>query len=255
MAVAAVAALASVAGGAFAMLHRPSTLVMSTVFGFAGGALIGTLTLSMLPQALRLATLPAVVLGFGLGFLAVYGFDLLVHGGIVAGEHADQLRRMRRRYRRGRGAGTTALVLAAATSVEELVEGLTIGIAGLVQPGLAGLIALALAVDNLSEGMAIGEMIRSDEGDVRGRPWRRTLLWTGTVGLALFASAAVGIALGDRVDPGLLGFLVAAGAGAMLYLTLGDLLPEGQARHFEQSTAIGAGLAFVVVLVIAQSIG
>lgn len=253
--VAGVAALASVAGGALALVHRPSTLVMSTVFGLAGGALIGTLTLQMLPQALRLASLPATLLGFGLGFLCVYGFDLVVHGGQLVGEHADQTRRVRRRYRRHPPLGGAALVLAAATSAEELIEGLTIGVASVIEPGLAGLIALSLALDNLSEGMAIGEMFRAEDDGRDRLPWRKTLLWTGTIGVALFGSAVVGSALARNIDPGLLGFLVAVGAGAMLYLTLGDLLPEGQARQYQQSTSLAAGVAFTAVLFLSQAMG
>jgi ZIP family zinc transporter len=255
VAVAGAAALASVVGGALALILRPSTLVMSTVFGLAGGALLGTLAMEMLPQALDLTPLPSVVLGFGVGFLLVYGFDLVLHGGRVAGEHADQARRLQRRYRRHRPLAGTALVVAAATSIEEAVEGLTIGVAGVIEPALAGLIALAIALDNLSEGMAIGELFRSETGDDEAPPWRKTILWTGTVGVALLGSAIVGaVFLGD-IDEGLLGLLVAGGAGAMLYLTLGDLLPEGQARHYQQSTALAAGTAFVLMLALSQAVG
>lgn len=249
VAISGVAAIASIAGGILALLHRPSTLVMSAAFGFAGGALVATATLEMVPQALELAPLGLVVAGLAVGFGAVYAFDLWVHRGLIAGEHADQARRVKRRYRRAPPHGGSALVVSAATSVEELIEGLAIGVGAVVAPALAGLVALAITLDNLAEGLSLGELIRG-ESHTEAQARRRTLLWTGTVAGALFISSIVGWALlGDLPEP-VLGTLVAGGAGAMLYLTLGNLLPEGQARQFEQSTAVAAGLAFLVMLVL-----
>ena len=48
-----VAAIASVVGGLLALWHRSSTLISSLAFGVASGALIGTVTLEMLPTALE----------------------------------------------------------------------------------------------------------------------------------------------------------------------------------------------------------
>lgn len=248
--VAGLAAAASVLGGVLALVHRPSTLVMSAAFGFAGGALIAAVTLQMIPQALELTSLWITLAGFAAGFLAVYGFDLFVHRGLVAGEHADQFRRVRRRYRRRPPLADTAVVVAAATSVEELIEGLAIGVTWVVQPVLAAITALAIALDNISEGMSIGELIRGDAGGNARRARPKVLLWTGTVGLSLFASAMIGWALFRDLDSDVLGFLIAIGAGAMLYLTLGDLLPEGQARQYQQSSAIAAGIAFALIMVL-----
>jgi ZIP family zinc transporter len=252
--IAGVAAGASMLGGVLALVHRTSTLAMSVAFGFAGGALIGTLTLQMIPHALQLGSIALVLGAFAAGFAAVYAFDLLVHGGQLAGEHAEQRRRVQRRYRRHPPLAGTALVLAAATSVEELVEGLAIGAGGAVEPALAVLIGLAIALDNLAEGLSIGELIRAEEGAVTRRTTTRTLLWTATVGVALFAAAVIGWAVLRSIDPGVLSVLVALGAGAMFYLTLGDLLPEGQARHYQQSTAVAAAIAFGVVMALSWAI-
>src|SRR5688572_16381041 len=84
------AALASVIGGLLALGHRSSTLITSLAFGFASGALVGTVSLEMLPTALGLGTLTIVVVGFAAGMLGLYVFDLIVHGGRIVGEHADQ---------------------------------------------------------------------------------------------------------------------------------------------------------------------
>src|SRR3989304_3507356 len=106
-----VAAVASVVGGLLALWHRSSTLISSLAFGVASGALIGTVTLEMLPTALESGALAVVVIGFAAGMLGLCLSDLVVPGGWIVGEHADQ-RRIVRRYHRRRGSGSQGLVLA-----------------------------------------------------------------------------------------------------------------------------------------------
>src|SRR3990172_9084726 len=93
-------------------------------------------------------------------------------------------------------------------------------------------VAIAIAIDNLAEGMSVGELIR-DETPNRARALPRGLAWTGTIGLALFVSA-----------------LLAAGAGAMLYLTLSSLVPEGEARQYQGSATLASGVSFALILVL-----
>jgi ZIP family zinc transporter len=243
-----VAAVASVVGGLLALWHRSSTLVSSLAFGVAGGALIGTVTLEMLPTALRSGGPALAFIGFAVGMLSLFALDLVVHGGLIMGEHADQ-RRIVRRYHRRRGSGSPVTVLAGGTSAEELVEGLVIGVGAAVEPTLALVAAIAIGIDNLAEGMSVGELIRGETRD-RARALRRVLAWTGTIGLALFVSSIVGwLALRD-VSPAVLAALLAAGGGAMLYLALSSLVPEGQARQYQGSATLASGLAFALIFLL-----
>jgi ZIP family zinc transporter len=242
------AAVASVVGGLIALWHRSSTLISSLAFGFASGALAGTVALEMLPNALGLGAPPIVVIGFAAGMIALYAFDLVVHGGWIVGEHADQ-RRIVRRYHRRRRSDSQVVVLAGGTSVEELVEGLAIGVGAAVEPGLALVVALAIGIDNLAEGMSVGELIRGETPD-RARALPRVMVWTGTIGLALFASSIVGWLALRGIPSAVLAGLLGAGAGAMLYLTFSSLVPAGEARQYQGSATLASGLAFAVILVL-----
>jgi ZIP family zinc transporter len=141
-------------------------------------------------------------------------------------------------------------VLAGATSVEEIIEGLTIGISLSVAPSLALIVGLAIVLDNVSEGLAIGEMLREEMGGDGRRARVAAIGWTTIIGLALFVPAAVAWLLLRDIPAQLHGLLVAGGAGAMMYLSLSDLLPEGQTRQYQQSSAIAAGTALMVILVV-----
>ncbi|HEX7051820.1 MAG TPA: ZIP family metal transporter [Longimicrobiales bacterium] len=246
------AAAASMLGGLIALWHRPTTLFMSIVLGFASGVLLAAIGFDMLPQALGLAGLPLAVAGFAAGFIAVYGFDLFIYRGHLAGERSEQRPQVERFYQRRPPHGGEVTVLAGGTSAEELIEGLSIGVGVTIKPGLGLLIAIAIAIDNISEGLSIGEIIRA--GTARHeRPYtRRVLGWTGLIAVALLASALAGWFLLRGVSEPLLGFLFAVGAGGMFYLTITDLIPDAEERQYQQSAAIAMGAGFMTIFVLSS---
>lgn len=246
--VAGAAGLASVLGGLLALIRRPSSFVMSIVFGYASGALIGAVTLEMLPQALERVSVLAAGAGFGAGFLAIWLFDLFVNRWRLAGREAEQWLEVEAYHRSHRPHGDQVTVLAGGTSAEEVVEGLAIGTGVVVEPSVGLLIAAAIAVDNLSEGMSIGEFVVS--GKAGGRAVRRIVGWTGLVGVSLFISALIGyLALRDASAEAI-GLLQAVGGGGMLYLTVSALVPPSEERQYQGSGALATGLGFLTILLL-----
>jgi ZIP family zinc transporter len=252
IAVAGVAAVASPVGGLIALWSPPTSLLMSLALGFAGGTLLGTISFEMLPNALEASTLWAALVGFVLGFLAVYGLDLFVNRGRLAGEKAEQQKDVVRFHRRHPPRGDEVTVLAGGTSAEELIEGLSIGVGAAINPGLGLMVALAIMIDNLAESLSIGELIRDKQQDKQTLPWRRTLGWTGLIGASLFASAMIGWFLLRGLPPSVLGFLFAVGGGAMFYLTMTDLVPDAEERHFQQSAALAIAAGFLTSFALSQ---
>lgn len=252
IAIAGVAAIASPVGGLIALWRRPSTLFMSVTLGFASGVLLATIGFEMLPQALELSSLPVAVAGFVAGVAAVYVFDLFIYRGRLAGKESEQHPQVERFYRRRRPRGGEATVLAGGTSAEELIEGLSIGVGAVIKPGLGLLIALAIVIDNLSEGISVGEIIRSEQ-DGQGRSQTQRILgWTSLIGAALLGSALAGWFLLRGVPKPVLGFLFAMGGGGMFYLTVTDLVPEAEERHYQQSAAIAMTAGFMTVFILSS---
>jgi ZIP family zinc transporter len=242
------AALASVVGGLLALVRQPSSFAMSIVFGYASGALIGAVTLEMLPEALERASTLATGAGFGVGFLAIWLFDLFVNRWRLAGHEAEQWPEVESYHRSHRPRGDQVTVLAGGTSAEELVEGLAIGTGVVVEPQVGLLIAAAIAVDNLSEGMSIGEFVVS--GKAGRRAARRVIGWTGLVGASLFLSALIGYVALQGASPGAIGILQAVGGGGMLYLTVSALVPPSEERQYQGSGALATGFGFLTILLL-----
>jgi ZIP family zinc transporter len=242
------AALASVVGGLLALVRRPSSFAMSIVFGYASGALIGAVTLEMLPQALERISVLATSAGFGTGFLAIWLFDLFVNRWRLAGHEAEQWPKVEAYHRSHRPRGDQVTVLAGGTSAEELIEGLAIGTGMVVEPSVGLLIAAAIAVDNLSEGMSIGEFVVS--GKAGRSAIRRIVGWTGLVGISLFLSALIGYLALRGASSEAIGALQAVGAGGMLYLTVSALVPPSEERQYQGSGALATGSGFLTILLL-----
>jgi ZIP family zinc transporter len=206
----------------------------------------------MVPEALELTSLEATAGAFTAGFLSIWLFDLFINRWRLAGEHAAEYERVVAYHRGHRPRGDRVTVLAGGTSGEELIEGLAIGTGVLIEPEVGALIAAAIAVDNLSEGLSIGELVLS--GRVPGKAnARRVLGWTSLVGLSLLGSALLGwLALRDA-GPGLVGVLQAGGAGGMLYLTVSALVPPSEEQQYQGSGALATGAGFITILLLAES--
>lgn len=250
IAIAVAAAFASPLGGLIALWRTPTTLLMSVSLGFASGVLLATIGFEMLPKALELGSWPVAVGGFMAGFSLVYGFDLFVHRGKLAGARADQYRQVERFYHAHRPRGGEVTVLAGGTIAEGLIEGLSIGAGAAIEPGIGLLIALAIVIDNFSEGLSIGEIIRSEKSRSRKSEIGRVLGWTGLIGTAVLGSTLIGWFFLRGLAPPLLAFLFGIGAGGMFYLTVTDLVPLAEERQYQQAGAIAMGVGFMIIFVL-----
>lgn len=248
---AAAAGIASLAGGVVAARRPPSTLFSSISLGLAGGALLGAISFEMLPRARELAGLPMATGGLVVGVLLLYGFEFAVMRGEVAGEAAEQWAATERYHHWRRPWGDEVSVLAGGTAAEELIEGVSIGVAGVIEPGLALLIAASITLDNLTEGMAIGALAVEEGAEAGGE---RAIKWSSMIGISLFGSAAASWLFLRSVPDTALGALVAIGAGGMLYLTVTGLIPKAEQRHYLHSSALALTVGFVAIFVLAAHV-
>jgi ZIP family zinc transporter len=246
------AALASPLGGLISLWRPLTSLLLSITVGFAGGVLLATFAFEMLPKALELSSLPLAVAGFGVGFVLVYALDLFINRGRLAGKEADQRKQVRRFHLRHPPRGSETAVLAGGTSAEELIEGATIGVGVAIDPSLGMIVAIAIFVDNVSEALSIGELLRAEQGEKKSKPWTRILGWTSLIGISLLSSALLGWWLLRGMPRAGLGTMFAVGAGGMFYLTVTDLLPESAEHHYQQSAAMATALGFLTIFVLSE---
>lgn len=213
--------------------------LQKTLLGFASGVMVAASVWSLLLPSMEMST--GGILPASIGFLAGIAFLLLIDE-VTPHLHNGAARAEGPRSRLSRTA-----MLALAVTIHNLPEGMAVGVvfAGESQ-GLTLSAALAvsigIAIQNIPEG-AIISMPMHAEGNTR---WRSFFIGSlsgvveplGSVAILLLAST-LGVALP---------YLLAFAAGAMMYVVVEELIPEtAQGRHTNLST-IGFAVGFVTMM-------
>ena len=246
--------LGTMLGSAFVFFMKkeiPDRL-QKTLLGFASGVMVAASVWSLLIPSIDMAStsleglqsvLPAAV-----GFMLGMGFLLLID------ELTPHLHLGAEKAEGPRSKLSRTAMLALAVTIHNLPEGMAVGVvfAGEAQ-GLTLSAALAvsigIAIQNIPEG-AIISMPMHAEGNSR---WRSFLIGSlsgvvepiGSIAILLLASV-LGVALP---------YLLAFAAGAMMYVVVEELIPEtAEGTHTNLST-IGFAVGFVLMMVMDVVLG
>ena len=222
--------------------RRTHPLMMDALLAFGAGVMLASSYFSLLAPAIDMAEALAQSpwLVSALGFLAG-GASLL---------WADRLMQPRAQSHRRR-----SILLISSITLHNIPEGLAIGVSfGAVAAAhspaaltAAWMLAIGIALQNFPEGAAVSLPLRR-EGMSRGRAF-----FFGQLSGAVEPIAGVlGCLLAVHVQ-GLLPFLLAFAAGAMVVVVIGELVPESQRslRPGLMSLATMAGFAAMMILDVA----
>ena len=234
--------LGTMLGSAFVFFMKkeiPDRL-QKTLLGFASGVMVAASVWSLLIPSIDMAgesIIPAAV-----GFLSGIAFLLLIDE-LTPHLHVGAQKTEGLRSRLSRTA-----MLALAVTIHNLPEGMAVGVVfageshGLTLSA-AFAVSIGIAIQNIPEG-AIISMPMFAEGNSRLKSFLIGSLSgvmepIGSVAILLLAGA-LGVALP---------YLLAFAAGAMMYVVVEELIPEtAQGRHTNLST-IGFALGFVLMMV------
>lgn len=204
------------------LFRRPGHQAVSVLLGLAAGI--------MLVAALHGLLLPAFELGGPAQ--AVIGLAL---GGALMGMLAAAL--PRRASERG-------MLLIAALTMHNVPEGLAVGLGFAAAGPETGIqLAVAIGIQNVPEGLAAAAFMLP-----RGVK-RRTAVGVGSAtGMVEPPAAFAALAASEQIEAGL-PLALAFAAGAMLVVTIRDLIPASLALSRRRgATAIAAGGALLLVL-------
>lgn len=226
------------------LIKRSDLKAVSLMLSFAGGLMLAVVCLELLPKAMDgvqargreglFRVLAGIVCGYG---------SVCLLSGAVCGEKSGRLRRRNVMLISG-------IVLCAAIALHNFPEGMVIGSACAIDGGSAlgyGLImAAVLGLHNIPEGMAVGVTLTSG-----GMRRLTTVLLTAASGLPSVLGALLGWYLGG-LSPMLLAMSLSFSAGAMLYVVLAELLPEGNSLNPGRWSAAAAFLGLLLGLIICR---
>jgi zinc transporter, ZIP family len=239
-----VAGAATLAGAVPALLSaRPSCRSQAVTAALAAGAMLAVTIVSLLGPALTESRARLGSSGAAVSLVVAAG--LLGAAGVWSLDRSV-VRRLPGHLRSGPGA--RAALLAAAVAVHNLPEGLAVGV-GFATGDIAAGSALTagIALHNLPEGFAVAAVAVA-----AGLGRRRALLLVAGAAALEPLGALVG-AVAVSLASGILPVALALAAGAMLLVIGRDLLPAARVatRPLDAGLALGTGftvLAFVAVV-------
>jgi len=245
------------------LLRKPGPRFMSLMMGFSAGVMILVSFGELLQEGIKDT-------GFALAYLAFFGgmgmmflIDVLIPH-IHMGERHDAEAEARacpvpdpgehgrHRYRHGAGRNgevypgrllKTGLLVALGIGVHNFPEGITTFASTMHDPALGVAIAIAIALHNIPEGIAVSAPIYAATGSRR-----KALLWSALSGLAEPVGAVLAaVALLPFLNVAVLGLVLAAVAGIMVFISLDELIPVACSFCEEHLSILGVTAGMVVM--------
>ena len=242
--------LGTMLGAAFVFLMKDemSPRLQKSLLGFASGVMVAASVWSLLIPAMQMeeakgawAVLPAAV-GFLLGIAFLLTLDELTPHLHIGTDTPEGPRSHLSR---------TAM-LALAVTIHNLPEGMAVGVvfAG-AEEGAVGLsvasalaVSIGIAIQNVPEGAIISMPMRA-----AGNSKRRSFIIGSLSGAVEPLGGLAVVLLASLITPALPYFLAFA-AGAMIYVVIEELIPEASEGEHSNLSTIGFAIGFVLMMVL-----
>ena len=250
-----------------AMLQKDSNRTVSLLLSFAGGVMLSVVCFDLVTEAIVTGVgIMTVILSVAIGVTVIYflnylidrntnpevphidenhpktadNLDELIHSDHYGVHYANRDNKI--------ALMIAGIVMASAIALHNVPEGMTIGASYASNDGVMGSSALVLAVliglHNIPEGMAVSVPLISG-----GMSKPKAVLLTALSGIPTIIGALLGYAIGEI---GALGLALSLGvaSGAMLYVVFGEILPQAILMYHSKLPSFSAIIGMLVGLFI-----
>lgn len=211
-----------------------SHATLSFILAVASGVMVSVVITELMPNSIHSGGLVWFVVGCGTGMTLMVA---LTYRGDFTESPAliSSVSRLRR----------TGESIALAIALHDLPEGMAIGAGDMVQAKLGLIIALAIALHNIPEGMSIAAPLSM--GSVSRR---RILVLTGLISLITPIGTLLSLMFG-HLSHSLSSFILALASGVMLYVVAHDTFPASWKAN-KNATIFGIAAGAVLMFSIAR---
>jgi ZIP family zinc transporter len=219
-------------------VRKPGARFMAFTLGFSAGVMILLSFMELLAHGIQMAGFVPAYFAFFVGMLGLFVIDVLIPHEYMAerqtsGEGQEGLLK-------------TGLLVALGIAVHNFPEGMATLAGTLQDVSLGAAIALAVALHNIPEGLAVSVPVYAATGSRR-----KAFLWSFLAGVAEPVGAALAaLVLLPFLSDALLGLLLSAVAGVMVFISLDELVPV--ARSFGEAHLSIMGVAVGMALMVAS---
>jgi ZIP family zinc transporter len=237
LALTAVAGLATTIGSLLGIfVKQPGPRFMALTLGFAAGVMVLVSFVELLAGGIEAVGFGPAHVAFFAGMLGMFLIDFLIPHEYMAERHRTK----------GSEQGAllkTGILVALGLGIHNFPEGMATFAGALQDLSLGVAIAGAIALHNIPEGLAVSAPVYAATGSRR-----KAFLLSFLSGVAEPAGAAVAaLFLLPFLNDVVLGLMLAAVAGIMVFISLDELVPAARSFGEEHLSIVGVGLGMAVM--------
>jgi len=222
-------------GSLLGIIKKPSLGFMYNMLAYAAGVMLAISFLNLIPESIRLSSIIISVMGIIFGSLAMFLADKIIphiHPGLCTHEQGNPLQK-------------TAYYLLIGIFLHNFPEGIAIAAGTISGTKLSFMIAIAIAIHDIPEGICTSA------------PYyyiSKKRLKSFLVSLATTIPTIIGFVLGyfffPKISLVFVGFLTAATAGLMIYISSDELIPSSCWKLTNHSTIFSLILGVLSVILL-----
>jgi ZIP family zinc transporter len=234
------AGLSTLIGSALGVLTRePGPKFMALTLGFSAGVMLHVSFVELLQRGVATAGFGPAHIAFFVGMAAMFVVDVSIpHDYMAEHNHSGRSQDQNALLK-------TGLFVALGIGIHNFPEGMASFVGALQDPSLGIAIAVAIAIHNIPEGLAVAAPIIAATGSRK-----KAFGWSMLSGLAEPVGAGMAaLVLFPFLSDAILGYILAAVAGIMVFITLDELIPVSRSFGREHLSIIGVGAGMGVMAV------
>jgi len=233
-----ISVLGPMIGSLIGVLKRPTESFMFKMLSFAAGVMLGISFLQLIPESIELSSIWICIFGIVAGSVIMFGFDKLIphiNPELCQEEPKHRLKK-------------TAVYIFFGIFLHNFPEGMAIGIGSVAGFKLSIAIALAIAVHDIPEAICT-----SAPYYYISKKRLKSFLVSVSTAIPTIVGFLFSYFLFQNIPLQIVGLLIAATAGLMIYISGDELIPTSCNKHNKNWDhgvifALILGIVFVLLL-------
>jgi ZIP family zinc transporter len=229
-----ISVLGPILGSGLGVLKRPSFNYICNMLCFAAGVMLAISFLELIPESIHMGSVGVCVAGLVVGALTMFGLDKIIphlHPELCSQEQGCNLER-------------TSIYLLLGIFLHNFPEGMAIAIGSVTEVRVSIVIALAIAIHNIPEGICTSAPYYHSTG-----ARLKSFLLSSSTALPILMGYLLARYIFQNIPQPVVGFIIGATAGLMIYITADELIPTSCAGTNHQTIfCLMVGVVFVILL-------
>lgn len=212
---------------------NPSKKFLSFILSFASGLMTAILSFDLIPEALKISSIPNAVIGILLGIICMIACNVIVDKKFKIPTTTDTQKNLLR----------TGIITSIGLALHNFPEGLAIGSGFGASITLGYSLAVAICIHDIPEGISMAVPMKNG-----GMNPSKVLFYVILSGITTGVGAFVGKIIGGISD-NVISICLTFAAGAMLYIVSGELIPESNSLYKGKFPTLGNIIGFILGLI------